>query len=198
MKTKTLLLIAFILVAMAQLFVPYQMIRTQAGFAETGTEFKFKTGNRFNPNFNGIGSDLSGKFIWLKFREDQIQIGDKKDWENIQNAYVEFTTDSAGFAKILSVATIKPVSRNEWVRARVNVDWKDSTRLQIFYPFNKYYIQDTKSKMVESVIKNRLCDTLKTNYLKIKIKENQFVAGDLVIDGVPFKEMIGDTGRSIN
>jgi len=30
---------------------------------------------------------------------------------------------------------------------------------------------------------------------KIKIKETQFIAGDLVIDGVPFKEIIGDTGR---
>ena len=195
MKPKTLLLSAFIMVALAQLFVPFRMISKQDGFAETGTEFKFKTDNRLNPNFNGIGSDLSGKFIWLKFREDHIQIADKKDWENIQNAYVEFATDSAGFAKIRSVAAIKPVNRNYWVRARVNVDWKDSTRLQIIYPFNKYYIRDTQIKKVESVIKNGLCDTLKTNFLKIKIKENQFVAGDLMIDGVPFKEMIGDTGN---
>ncbi len=195
MKSKPLLLTAFILVALAQLFIPYQMIRTQAGFAETGTEFKFKTENRFNPDFNGTGSDLSGKFIMLKFRDDHIQISDKKDWENIEGAYVEFTTDSAGFAKIQSVTTVKPVSHNDWVRARVNIHWKDSTRLQLFYPFNNYYIQDTQIKKVESVIKNGLCDTLKTNYLKIKIKENQFVAGDLMIDGVPFKEIIGETGK---
>lgn len=193
MKAKALLLTAFTLVALAQLFVPYQMIRTLAGFAETGTEFKFKTENRFNPNFNGIGSDLSGKYIWLKFREDHFKIADKKDWENIRNAYVEFTTDSIGFAKIQSVVTIRPISSNDWVRARVNIHWKDSTRLEILYPFNNYYIQDTQNKKVESVIKNGLCDTLKTNFLKIKIKENQFIIEDLIIDGVPFKEMIGDT-----
>ncbi|HEY5556944.1 hypothetical protein [Acetobacterium sp.] len=112
MKPKTLFLIAFIVVALAQLFVPYQMISKQAGYAETGSEFKFKTGNRVNPDFNGIGSDLSGKFIWLKFKEDHIKIADKKDWENIRNAYVEFTTDSAGFAKILSVAITKPISHD--------------------------------------------------------------------------------------
>ena len=67
MKTKTLLLSAFILVALVQLFVPFQMISNQAGYANTGTEFKFKTANRFNPDFNGIGSDLSGKFIPLWF-----------------------------------------------------------------------------------------------------------------------------------
>ena len=195
MKPKTLLLTVFILVALVQLFVPYQMIRKQAGFAETGTELKFRTENRFNPNFNGIGSDLSGKFIWLKFREDHIKVADKKDWEYIQNAYIEFTTDSAGFAKIKSVTGKKPVNSSDWVRAAVHVDWKDSTRLQIYYPFSNYYIQDTKSKKVESVIKNGLCDTLKTNFLKIKLNENQFVVGDLMIEGIPFKVMIEDTGK---
>ena len=193
MKTNRLIFTAFILVALAQLVVPYKMISKQAGFAETGTEFKFKTDNRFNPNFNGIGSDLSGKFIWLKFREDHITIGEKKDWENIQNTYVVFTTDSAGYAKIKSVMQVKPGNSSDWVRARVNVSWKDSTRLELIYPFNNYYIQDTHIKKVESAIKNGLCDTLKTNYLKIKIKENQFITGDLVIGGVPFKEMIRDT-----
>ena len=195
MKSKTLLLTAFILVAVAQLFVPYQMIRKEAGIAETGIEFKFKTENRVNPNFNAIGSDLSGKFIWLKFREDHIKIADKKDWENIRNAYIELTMDSAGFAKIKSVAIIRP-NNNDWIRASVNVDRKDSTRLQISYPFNHFYIRDTQNDMIESAVKNGLCDTLKTNFLRIKIKQNQFVVGDLMIDSVSFKEMIKDTGKS--
>ena len=193
MKTNRLIITAFILVALAQLFVPYQMISKQAGFAETGTEFKFRTDNRFNPDFNEIRTDLSGESIRLKFREDHLKISDKRYWEKVQNAYVIFTRDSDGFAKIRSVVTIKPADTFDWVRARVNVNWKDSARLELFYPFTNYYIQDTKNKKVESAIKNGLCDTLKTNYLKIKIKENQFVTGDLVIDGVPFKEMIRET-----
>jgi len=196
MKTSRLIISTFILVALAQLFVPLLMIRKQAGFAETGTEFKFKTDNRFNPDFNGIGSDITGKFIWLKFREDHIKIADKKDWEKVRNAYAIFTTDSDGFAKIKSVVTLKPLDTPDWVRARVSVNWKDSTRLQLFFPFNNYYIQDIQIRKVESVIKNRLCDTLKTNYLKIRLKENQFTAGDLVLDGMPFKEIIGNTGKA--
>jgi len=196
MKTNRLIIGAFILVALAQLYVPFQIISNQAGFAETGIEFKFKTVNRFNPDFNGIGSDLNGKFIWLQFREDHFKITDKKYWEKVRKAYVVFATDSDGFAKIKSVVTQKPVNTPNWVRVRVNVNWKDSTRLQLFYPFNNYYIQDTQTKKVESIIKNSLCDTLKTNYLKIKIKENQFTAGELILNGVPFKEIIGNTGRT--
>ncbi len=192
MKTKTLLLSAFILVALVQLYVPIQMISSQAGYANTGTEFKFRTANKFNPDFNGIGSDLSGKFILLWVKENHVAITDKQYWEKIHHAYVIFTTDSAGFAKVRSVTTMKPVDTYDWVWTNVWVNRKDSTRLQIAYPFQNYYIRDTENKKVESVIKNGLCDTLKTNYLKIKIKENQFVVGDLMIDGVPFKEMIGE------
>ena len=111
----------------------------------------------------------------LKFREDHIKIADKKDWEYIRNAYVSFATDSAGFAKIKFVASKKPINSSDWVRAGVRVKWKDSTILQIFYPFSNYYFQDTRNSKVESAIKNGLCDTLKTNFLKIKIKENQFL-----------------------
>lgn len=191
MKSKKLILAAFILVAMIQLFVPIRMISTQAGFAENGTEFKFKTKNRFNPDYNGIGSDISGKFIRLNFTEDHINITNQKDWKELQNAYVEFSTDSNGFAKILSVKNDKPANSSNWVRAGVRVNWKDSTKLQLFYPFNNYYIQDTNNKNIEPILKTGLCDTLKTNFLKIKIKENQFVSGDLMIDGVSFKDLIG-------
>jgi hypothetical protein len=144
-------------------------IKRHIGIEQSGMEFEFKTKRSVNPDLNDLGSNLGGKFKWIKFSEDQIVKPDKKDLEKIQNAYVEFTTDGQGFAKIRSVAAQKTIS-NFWVRARVNVNWKDSTRLLIFYPFNNYYIQEFDNEKVESLIKKELCDTLKTIFLKVKIK----------------------------
>ena len=186
MKRKTLLLSALVLVALAQLFVPWQMISKQAGFAQTGTEFNFKTDSRVKRP----GASLAGKYIALNFEQDHIRITNKKEWEHIQNAYVLFAKDSAGFAKIVSVAKTKPENSSDWVRAGVWVNWRDTTSLQLNYPFRNYIIEDTNHKQVDSVIKYGLNDSLKINYLKVKIKENQFLANDLMINGVPFKEMI--------
>jgi hypothetical protein len=186
MKRKTLLLSALVLVALAQLFVPWQMISKQAGFAQTGTEFNFKTDSRVRRP----GASLAGKYIALNFEQDHIRITNKKEWEHIQNAYVLFAKDSGGFAKIVSVTKKKPLTSSDWVRAGVWVNWKDSTSLQLNYPFRNYIIEDTNHNQVDSVIKYGLNDSLKINYLKIKIKENQFLANDLMINGVPFKEMI--------
>jgi hypothetical protein len=190
MKRKTLLLSALALVALAQLFVPWQMISKQAGYAKTGTEFNFKTDSRVRFGINHPGASLAGKYIALNFEEDHIRITDKKEWEQIQNAYVLFKKDSAGFAKIVSVTKTKPENSSDWVRAGVWVNWRDTTSLHLNYPFRNYYIEDSNHKQSDSIIKYGLNDSLKINYLKIRIKENQFLAKDLLINGVPFKEMI--------
>ena len=185
MNSKKMLFIAFAIVALAQLFVPYQMIRKQAAIAATGTDFKFVIKK------NQSGSSLRGKFIWLQFEENKIKVADKKELVENQIGYVSFTTDSLGFAKIKSVSTNKPVINSDWVKARVMINRKDTTLLQIIYPFDNYYIADTNINSIDSIIKNGLNDSLKINYLKIKIKENQFLIDDLMIDGVPFKKIVG-------
>ncbi len=189
MKPKTLFITAFVLVALAQLFVPYQMISKQAGIASTGSEFKFKTAFTVDAENNHSGSSLRGKYIWLKFEEDHLKVTDHYDWEGNQSAYVLFTKDSEGFAKIKSVTKIKPANSNDWVRARVWINRKDSTSIQLSYPFNSYYIEDKNPKDVDSIIKKDLNDSLKINYLTIKIKDNQFLVGDLLINGASFKNI---------
>lgn len=191
MKRNNLVMTAFILVSLAQLFVPYQMISKQAGFAEKGTEFKFKTTAKSGSGISRSASSIAGKYILLNLEESHIPISDRKEWESLQNAYVAFTTDSGGFAKIKSVTKVKPVAGTDWIRARVWLNWKDSTTLHLTYPFNNFYFEDTRHNKIDSILKNGLNDSLKISYLKVKIRENQYISGDLMINGVPFKAMAG-------
>lgn len=195
MKPKKLWFAAFILVAIAELFIPWQMISKQAGFADTGKEFKFKTDSKFKGRNNRTGASLQGKYVLLHFEQDEIRIKDRKEWAVIENAYIQLNNDSAGFAEIQSVTKVKPKNTTDWIRARVFVKWNDSTSLVIVYPFNKYFIEDTKHKSIDSVIKYGLNDSVSTNYLLVKIKENQFLSRDLIIDGISFKERIEATKK---
>ncbi len=190
MKPKKLLFSAFILVGLAQLFVPWQMIRQQPNFAAAGAEFKFKIDSKLKEGSNHTGASIRGKFIWLEFEQARLKITDKKVWEPDDGVFVLFTRDSLGFAKIESVTKTKPVNNVDWVRARVWVNWRDTTTLHINYPFNQYYIKDTNPNDVETIIKNGLNDSLKFNYLSVKIRENQFQVEDLIINEVSFKEMM--------
>ena len=190
MKPKNLLFSAFILVAMAQLFVPWQMIRTRPNFIDPGAEFKFKIDSKLRDGNSHTGASIRGKFIWLELEQSNMKIADKKEFEQNEGVFVVFTRDSLGFAKIESVTKKKPVNNVDWIRAGVWVNWRDTTTLHINYPFNQYYIKETNPKDVETIIKKGLNDSLKINYLKIKIRDNQFQVEDLLINDVSFKEMM--------
>ena len=103
MKPKNLLFSAFILVAMAQLFVPWQMIRTRPNFIDPGAEFKFKIDSKLRDGNSHTGASIRGKFIWLELEQSNMKIADKKEFEQNEGVFVVFTRDSLGFAKIESV-----------------------------------------------------------------------------------------------
>lgn len=192
MNRKRLLLIAFILVALAQLCVPYQMISEQAYFANTGNEFRFKVMNNHSGSFRrgNTGTSIQGRYIRLMFEEDKFKVTDQKAVDYTQPFYVLFSKDSLGFAKIQLVTNTMPEFSSDWVKARGWTYPKDSSFLHLNYPFNNYYIEDLIDKNVESKLSEKLNDSLSVILLKVKIKENKFIVSDLMMDGVSFKDFV--------
>lgn len=201
MKLKTWLIVAFALVALAQLFVPYKMISSQAEIAQTGNEFKFKI------RHNRWGATIRGNFILLQFEADKFKIKDKKEWENNQSVYVTFDKDSLGFARVHTVTKEKPLDSKDWVKARAFLNIRDSTNnkrararslinyidysyLQLNYPFSKYYVEDTNTIGVERTLSEKMGDSLCNFTLDVKIREDQFLAGDLKLDSVSFRDFV--------
>ena len=141
MKRNNLLFVAFAVVAMAQLFVPGWMISTMADIAKTGNVFNFKV------NHNRAGASLQGSYIWLNFDANKF-IVDKKEWENNQNVFVIFDTDSKGFARVKSVTKEKPVGTSDWVKAMAYLNRKDSSFLRLTYPFSNYYVPNANTREI--------------------------------------------------
>jgi hypothetical protein len=206
MKLKIWLIVAFAIVAIAQLFVPYKMISRQAEIAQTGNEFKFKI------RHNRWGATIRGNFISLQFDADKFKIKDKKDWENSQSVFVTFDKDSLGFARVHNVTKEKPLDSKDWVKARAILMIRDSTSnkrararnlinyidysyLQLNYPFDKYNIEDTNAKGVGISLSEKMRDSLCNFTLDVKILENKFLAGDLKLDSVTFREFVKGLGK---
>jgi hypothetical protein len=191
MNHKRLLLTALILVVMAQLFVPFQMISKQADYASSGTEFQFRIRhNRPNGYMGGFsGSSMQGKYIWLPLEQDRFKVAGKKDWNYVQAVFVSFTKDSLGNAKILSVGKTKP-SGSDWIKAKSFLTDRDSTVLHLSYPFSNYFIADKDTRDIDSAYTKKMNDSLSAISLKVKIKDNQFIVNDLMVDSLTFKEFV--------
>ena len=192
MNQKRLLLIAFILVALAQLFVPYRMISNQAYFANAGNEFRFKVMSNHSGSFRigNTGTSIQGRYIRLMFEEDKFKVSDQNAVDYTRPLYVLFSKDSMGFAKIQSVTKTEPEFSSDWVKARGWTYPKDSSFLHLNYPFNNYYIEDLIDKNVESKLSEKLNDSLSVISLNVKIKENKFIVSDLMINDVSFKDFV--------
>ncbi len=184
MKPNKLVFVAFAVVAMAQLFVPGWMISTMADIAKTGNEFVFKV------RHNRTGASLNGNYVWLNFEANKFKVADKKEWDNNQGVFVIFDKDSQGFARVHAVSKVKPVDSRDWVKARAFLNNKDSSFLRLNYPFSNFYVPDVSTREAEKKFNETINDSTRTITLKINIRENQFLAGELMVDSMKYSEFV--------
>jgi hypothetical protein len=195
MKHKKLILGLFVLVAIAQLYLPYNLISKQSEETMAGNTFHFRI-RHIRPESlerGNMGTSIQGKYIWLQFEENRFKPADRKEWEKNGPAWVTLATDSLGFAEIESVSRTKPSGTPDYVKARTWIDFRDSSYMVLMYPFRNYYIADDNTDDIKTALTRTFKDTLSTNYLSVKISNGQYISDDLVIDSLSFKDFVNKT-----
>ncbi len=185
MSNKKILLSAFILVALVQLYVPAKMIGDREEILETGTEYKFRTAP-IDPN-----DPFRGKYIILRYDENTVEIADEKDWKRGETIYVCLTTGNDGFARIKSVSKEKPAENQNFLKAKVGlISGNNTNELTIDYPFDRYYIEESKAHDAERTYRQSQQDTSKITYALVCAKNGETVLKDVLIDGISIRELV--------
>ena len=185
MKNKKIILPAFIVIALIQLYVPSKMIWDREEILETGIDYKFKTAP-VDPN-----DPFRGKYFTLNFDENIVKVQKEEDWVNGETIHVLLKKDNDGFAKITSVSRDVPTEDQEYVKARVGyVTTENPSRLFIDYPFKRFYMPEPKAIDAEETYRQSALDTTQVTYALVKIKGGEAVLKDIYIDEVPIKELI--------
>lgn len=178
-------MIVFVLVALVQLYVPAKMIWDREDVLDTGTEYKFKTApvDPYDP--------FRGKYITLSYEENEATVADEEEWTPGESAYVLLTTDADGFAKIRSVSKTRPVDDQDYIKAKVwMVTGRDTTSLLIDYPFDRYYMEESKADEAEVTYRESQQDTTKVTYALVSVKNGDAVLRDVLIDGMSIREIV--------
>lgn len=185
MNNKKILLTAFTLVALVQLYVPAKMIWDSEDVLNTGTEFKFKTAP-IDPN-----DPFRGKYITLSYDENTVEVPNEQDWVIGESIYVSLITGKDGFAKILLISKTKPTDNQDFIKAKVMfVTENGSNKLTIDYPFDTYYMEESKAYDAELTYRRSQRDTSKITYALINIKNGDAILKDVMIDGTSIKEIV--------
>ncbi|MFI1744195.1 GDYXXLXY domain-containing protein [Thalassobellus sediminis] len=179
------LFIVFIVVALAQLFIPAQMILNQESILKTGTAYKFKT-QPVDPS-----DPFRGKYINLNYDINSFKTTDSL-WKRNEPMYVYLTNDSLSFAKIDVVSrNLLTENRNDYIKVKAGYYDNYSKIINIQFPFNKYYMEETKAYDAEVAVRNRQRDSLPNNtYALVYVKEGEAVLEDVIIDEISIKDYV--------
>lgn len=180
-KTRTA---AFILVALVQIYVPAKLILDRGSVLSAGKEFKFKTAP-IDPN-----DPFRGKYISLNFNENTFEIQTKEVWARGEPVFVLLTTDNRGFAKIKSVSKAKPLPSQDFLKAKIDYVIHEGSTLAIEYPFDRFYMEESKAYDAELTYRRALPDTSQITYALVNIKNGESVLKDVMINGISIKEIV--------
>ena len=183
MKTIHIFLI-FVLAALIQLFVPAQMILNRETVLKEGTVYKFKT-RPIDPN-----DPFRGKYITLQYDIDTLKTSDTL-WQRTEEAYVYFIKDANGFAEATRISREKLDLDEDYVIAEISWYDKNKQEVRVNFPFNRYYIEESKAEEAEEAYRIAQTDSLPDNtYALVHIKNGTAVLADVLIDDVSIKDHV--------
>ncbi len=178
----------FILVALAQLYVPAKMIFDREDVLETGTEYKFRTAP-IDPN-----DPFRGKFITLNYVNNNYLVKDDGSWIDGESVFVTILNDKDGFAFIGAVSKAKPSNSQDFLKTKMRLinpdDFDPKLKLLIEYPFDRYYMGEFKANDAERAYNKSLQDTTRITYALVMIKNGDAVLKDVLIDGISIEEIV--------
>jgi uncharacterized membrane-anchored protein len=197
MRNRSVYIIAFVLIVVAQLWVPAQMISEHEDVAANGKVLKFKTAP-IDPY-----DAFRGKYIILNFREDKGKITQGTKKLNYGDAIFVTFKDSSGYALVESVLADEPKGNPVYVKAKVDYidnnfiffnskkEKNTAQSIHIDYPFERYYMNEAKAPKAETAYNRTNRDAKNNVYAEIAIKNGVGVVKDVIIENVSIKDYVG-------
>lgn len=178
----------FILIALIQLAIPVKSIYNQEQILTHGKEFKFQT-VPVDPT-----DPFRGKYIALNFKENTIGVSTYEKWNKGEKVFVIVEEDKNGFAQVMYASKTVPNNHNHYLSAIVqrvtSTKGESNLEIQIQYPFDRYYMEESKAKAAENLYRKATADQKILTYALVNIKDGKATLKDVMIDGKSIKDLI--------
>lgn len=192
MNKQILLYLAFGAMVVLQLLLPAQ---TAFQFEQTlrkGEAFRFEVA-LVDPN-----DPFRGKYIRLDYpnlRQEISSYENSAELEQLtagQTVYCSVQTDPInGYAQITALSSSPPQEDTAYFPAKVDYRWgRQSERktLRLSYPFDRFYLEESKAPAAEIRYNEAVRDTLQSSYALVKIRGGMAVLEDVILNGNSIQE----------
>lgn len=172
----------FLMIA-AQIILPCLQIVGFEDVLSSGVAYKFKTAP-VDPN-----DPFRGKYISLAFKCNIIAVNQSKHkYMYGQKVYSTIGKDSEGFATITSISLVPPQNKVDYFQSEIV--GLDSPRVTLSFPFDKFYMEETKAPQAEVIYRKASIDTNQFAYALVRIKDGKALIQDVYINSKSLSQLL--------
>lgn len=186
MISKKLHIILFLFAALVQLYIPAGMIIEREDVLKKGKEFRFRTAP-IDP-----ADPFRGKYVALDFRNNVYEDKQARKWYPNEEIYAEIVVNKDGFAEIAYISKTKPPEYTDFIKVKVLYvnSYNKVPQVNIAFPFDRFYMEETKAPLAEKQYLESLRDTNNVTFALVKIKEGTAVLEDVMINNISLKDLV--------
>lgn len=195
MKKFSLIVLGILIVA--QLAVPFSMIKSRENILRNGELYRFKT-RPIDP-----ADPFQGRYVRLVFEIDYIECSEEEESELTykQPVYAIMGTDSDGYARFADWNLEQPESGaylKTHYRRKYTVRHPESKKrifkgIRIHVPFNRFYMAESKAPRAEERAREA---TRNTNcWANVRILNGNAVIEDVFAEGQSLRDLAAQEGK---
>lgn len=183
MKSKTIIVVLFVVMVAVQWFVPLQMIRGNKVILSDGKEFKFKLAP-VDPE-----DPFRGKYLNLSYEANRFDVIPPPTYDQGEKVYVHLEADGEGFARIRDLSRREPDEEVDFIQANVQYTMgEDTLTVFIAYPFDRYYLNEKMAGPIERMLVGNQADSTALNYALVRVNAGKAALEELYLDDIPLEE----------
>jgi uncharacterized membrane-anchored protein len=186
-NAKTLRLILFIALALAQIAVAARAIILSEVALRHGDVYRF----RLQP-VDPVDA-FRGRYVTLRFAEDRAPVADDAPHLGQEKVYVPLVVDGEGFSTFGS-ARLEAPETGGFLYLQSGVEFMDddgNQRMMLALPFQRYYMTEKLAKEVDRTMWRR---GQRPAWVTVRVRNGVGVIEDLYIDGRPVREWLAAGG----
>lgn len=186
---KSITLILFAAMVLAQWAVPVSMITKREMTLSQGAIYKFRC-EPIDPY-----DAFRGKYVWLSVAPEGNATWNGEPLRKDQAIFVVLDQDEEGFANVRELQLTRPES-GDYVKAKVR--WNASGRedVPLEYPFDRYYLEESKAPRAETAYRQSLSDQQHNTYIAVRLRNGFGVIEELYIDDMPIHDFLEQQSRA--
>lgn len=184
MKTNSLKRICFGLMVIVQLAAPFYIMATYETILNQGVVYKFRT-QPIDPY-----DAIRGRYIWLGVEPNSVDYSGTETFESGEKLFVTLSTDSLGFAVLVSASHDRPVAGDFLL---LPINYHDAFNHTVFFqmPFERFFMNERKAPEAERLYWQHADRDKRDACVVVRVLDGQAVIDDLYVGGVSIMEAVG-------